>query len=131
MNSFRIDLGFVDFIAEYKAALKKHPTFKNDLKKTLETLEGSPYSGDLIPRTRPDVFKIRIGVKGQFGKSGGYRLIYHVDVPRKVITPIALYFKGDIPNMPDHEVAARFDTLVQALGEAGALEPQNPTTRPN
>ena len=71
-SSFRIDLSFRPFLAEYKAALKKFPTFKNDMKSCLSDLENDPKIGDRIPRCAPDLYKVRIGVKNQFGKRGGY-----------------------------------------------------------
>jgi mRNA-degrading endonuclease RelE of RelBE toxin-antitoxin system len=115
LSSFRIDLSFSSFVSEYKAAIKKFPAFKKDFTKALEELENTPQAGDQIPRVGGNVFKIRIGLKGQFGKSGGFRLIYHVDFPRQVITPIALYFKPQIANLPYHEVAERFARLINLL----------------
>ncbi|HUA22195.1 MAG TPA: hypothetical protein VMB25_25800 [Bryobacteraceae bacterium] len=132
MNSYRIDLGFPSFIAEYRAALKKFPNFKNDLKQILEQLEKDPRLGDQMQRVGENAFKVRIGLKGQFGKSGGFRLIYHVDDSRSVITPVALYFKPETPNLPDHEVATRFDKLMKIILQSAA-EQSNPDlpTRPN
>ena len=116
MNSFSIDVSFPPFLIELKEAKKKFPSFpKHDLPATFEILEKNPRAGDQIPRVGADVFKIRIGVKGQFGKSGGYRLIYHVDMERLVITPIALYFKPDTPNLSDSEVAERFIKLLDFI----------------
>lgn len=131
MSLFRIDLGFADFITEYKLALKKFPTFKDNVKKTLEQLEHDPNIGDRMQRVGESVFKVRLGVKGQFGKSGGYRMIYHVDSTSAVITPLALYFKPDIPKLPDHEVAERFQRLMKAILGAAQQTQANPTaTRP-
>jgi hypothetical protein len=68
-----------------------------------------------MPRVGDNLYKTRIGVKGQFGKRGGYRMIYHVDMERKVITPIALYFKPDTPSMSDTEITERFDKVAKLV----------------
>jgi mRNA-degrading endonuclease RelE of RelBE toxin-antitoxin system len=122
LNSFRIDVSFATFISEFKAATKKFKTFKADLIRAFEEIEKNPRAGDQIPRTGSDLFKIRLGVKGQIGKRGGYRLIYHVDWSRQVITPIALYFKPDVPNLPDAADAllrAGYRGVVLKLGPLG------------
>jgi mRNA-degrading endonuclease RelE of RelBE toxin-antitoxin system len=132
LSLYRIDLGFPVFIAEYKAALKQFPTFKDDVKKILEQLEKDPNIGDQMQRVGENVFKVRLGVKGQFGKRGGYRMIYHVDHSRFVITPIALYFKPDTPSLPDREVAQRFDKLMKVILEsAQQTQVPEPPARPN
>jgi mRNA-degrading endonuclease RelE of RelBE toxin-antitoxin system len=126
LNSFRIDVSFATFISEFKAATKKFKTFKADLIRAFEEIEKNPRAGDQIPRTGSDLFKIRLGVKGQIGKRGGYRLIYHVDWSRQVITPIALYFKPDVPNLPDAEVTRRFGELIrQNLAASTATTPES------
>ena len=114
---FQIDLQFPAFVNELKLALRNHPTFKQDLRDCLEYLEKNPRAGDAIPRVGGSVFKIRLGVKGQFGKRVGYRLLYHVAWGRNVITPVALYFKKDTPSIPDHEVVQRFAAVTKRISE--------------
>jgi len=126
LSLFRIDAGFAPFASEYKLALRSFPTFKNDLSSAFEQLETAPRLGDAIPRVGPDLFKIRLGVKGRFGKRGGYRLIYHVDWSREVITPLALYFKKDTPNLPDSEIIQRVEQIMQYI----AQNPPAPTPPP-
>ena len=104
------------FVSEYRIANKKFPTFRKDLTSTLETLEDHPETGDQIPRVAgAPIFKIRIGVKGQIGKSGGYRLVYHVDCARNVITPVALYFKPDRAKLSDAEMADRLGKFAEYI----------------
>jgi mRNA-degrading endonuclease RelE of RelBE toxin-antitoxin system len=124
-SSFKIDLHFSIFESELKLALKAHPTLKQDLKTVFDRLENEPRAGDAIPRVGAagSVFKIRLGVKGLFGKRGGYRLLYHVDFDRKVITPVALYFKKDTPNLPDHVVVQRFVAVTKYISESPEAPP--------
>jgi hypothetical protein len=57
-------------------------------------------------------------------------MIYHVDWERNVITPIALYFKADIPDLPAHEVTKRFLAVAEAI-VVRALPPTTPSEIPN
>jgi len=121
LSLYRIDIAFAPLVSEYKSALKKFASFKNDLTAALAVLERDPKSGDQLRYTADNVFKVRIGVKGQnIGKRGGFRLIYHVDPERKVVTLLALYFKPDTPSMSDAEIAAR-------LGKFAEYVKQDPT----
>jgi mRNA-degrading endonuclease RelE of RelBE toxin-antitoxin system len=112
-NLYRIDAGFGPFLSEYKSALKKFPTFKSDIYKKFEELESAPTSGDRMKYTNTFVYKIRIGVKKQgIGKSGGFRLIYHVDDKRRVITPLAVYYKPDKTDIEADDLQARLKKLI-------------------
>jgi mRNA-degrading endonuclease RelE of RelBE toxin-antitoxin system len=133
LNSFTIDLGFPDFVHEYKLALKNYPTVKANIRETLAILEQDPTAGgDSIPGYSRALWKIRLGVRGKFGKRGGYRLIYHVDWERKVLTPVALYFKRDTPDLPVAEVTRRSKEVAAAI-ETKALPTPTPPglDRPN
>lgn len=121
MSSFRIDVTFPVFSSELKAALKKHRNLKSDLIECFTRMEADPKAGDRMPRVGSNVFKIRVGMKGQFGRRGGYRLIYHVDFDRCVITALALYFKPDTAKLPDSEVQAR---IVRVRKPVSAREPK-------
>jgi mRNA-degrading endonuclease RelE of RelBE toxin-antitoxin system len=132
LSLFRIDLSSPDFQSEYKAARKKHKTVSSDVTTLFEQLEKDPKSGDHMPRVGENIYKIRMGVKGQFGKSGGYRIIYHIDdtLERMVVTPIAMYFKPDTPTLPDEEIAERFGKVVKIVA-AASLPTELPGQIPN
>ncbi len=71
LSLYRIDIAFAPFVSEYKSALKKFRSFKNDLTEALTALEYDPKSGDQLRYTADNVFKVRISVKGQnIGKRG-------------------------------------------------------------
>jgi mRNA-degrading endonuclease RelE of RelBE toxin-antitoxin system len=121
-NLYRIDAGFGPFLSEYKSALKKFPAFKSDVFKTFEQLETAPNSGDRMKHTNTFVYKIRIGVKKQgIGKSGGYRLIYHVDDERRVITPLAIYYKPDKADIEADDLRSRLKKLIEFARQNEAL----------
>jgi mRNA-degrading endonuclease RelE of RelBE toxin-antitoxin system len=123
LNSFQIDITLPIFVSDYKAALKKFPKLKTDLKVLLETIETDPTVGDRIPRQGADLYKVRLGLKGQFGKSGGYRLIYQVDQQRKVVTLVALYFKPERPKLTDAEMKDRLDKVAVHIAAIARIEP--------
>jgi mRNA-degrading endonuclease RelE of RelBE toxin-antitoxin system len=125
LSLYRIDVNFAPFASEYKAALKKFRSFKDDLTAAFASLETNPeVAGDQLRYTADNVFKIRIGIKGQnIGKRGGFRLIYHIDVARKVITPLALYFKHEAPSMSDAEIADRLGKFVEYAKQPSASTP--------
>ena len=125
MNPYQIDVSLKSFQADYKKVLQKYPTFKNDISAVFASLETNPEIGKAIPKFSRQVWKIRVGVKGVMGKSGGYRLIYHVDFTRKVITPMALYFKGETEQLPDHEVQRLFGEVAKNI-EAASASSANP-----
>ena len=114
------------FRSELKHALRTFPEFKEDIKCAFERIEATPRAGDAVPRVGADIFKIRLGVKGRFGKSGGYRLIYHVDWSRRVITPLSVYFKRCTPNLADPEIIERVGQMIEYAAEnpPGSLPPK-------
>lgn len=126
MKPFIIDLTNPSFVGEYKSALQQFPELKSNVIAELEVLEKDPRSGrDAIPGFAQALWKTRLGVKGRFGKRGGYRMIYHVDWERRVVTPVALYFKKDIPDLPVAEIQQRFEAITKVLQTAPDAQPES------
>ncbi len=126
MSPYRIDASFRPFRQDFKAAAKKFRSIKRDVSKVFTTLESNPQAGKPIPSFSREVWKIRVGVEGHTGKSSGYRLIYHVDWERRVITPLTFYFKGEIERIPDQEIEKLFKLV--AKEPAAQENPPGPTT---
>jgi mRNA-degrading endonuclease RelE of RelBE toxin-antitoxin system len=84
LSLFAIDLTFPVFVSEYKTALRQFPNLKTNAVEAFTILEENPRFGDAIPGFDQALWKTRLGVKGRFGKRGGYRMIYHVDWQRRV-----------------------------------------------
>jgi mRNA-degrading endonuclease RelE of RelBE toxin-antitoxin system len=129
LSLYTIDLSFADFVEEYKQALKSFSAIKENLSEALSAMELNPGAGDAIPGYSRTVWKIRIGVRGRFGKRGGYRMIYHVNWEKRVITPIALYFKGDVPDLPIAELRKRLIEVGKVIGNTETSPP--PPEQPN
>jgi len=73
-----------------------------------------------------DIYKVRLGLKGQFGKSGGFRVIYQVDQNRKVVTLMALYFKPERAKLTDAEMKDRMDKVAVHIAAVTHIEPPLP-----
>ena len=114
MSQFRIDLSESGFRRDHKRALRKYPSIKNDLKELFTVLESGP-DGDPIPEFGNSVWKVRMAVKGHLGKSDGYRVIYHVDGTRRVMTPLFLYAKSSRVDIGKKQIERAAKALLTSL----------------
>ena len=75
---------------------KRFPHVKDDVHTAIKLLTKRPKTGSVIPRSS-GLRKLRIPNTDQArGKSGGYRLIYHIrDTPTSTIYLLLLYTKSD------------------------------------
>lgn len=109
MPAFAIDLSHPDFRADAKKAGKRHPSLlTEDLPNLIEKLLEQPELGDRIPGLSAEARKTRVGVRQQnLGPRGAYRLIYLVDREAKILQPLALYYKPDLPDMTARTILTR------------------------
>ncbi len=89
----------VSFTPEFKRNLrqlaKKYRHIKSDLQPILDQLTSGSKPGDRVPQVRYEVFKVRAkNSDAQRGKSGGYRLIYHVKSETAVVL-VTVYSKTE------------------------------------
>jgi mRNA-degrading endonuclease RelE of RelBE toxin-antitoxin system len=89
----------LEFTLEFKRNLRRlaqrDRRIRSDMKPVIEQIERGETPGDQIPRTGYSVFKVRIrNSDAQRGKSGGYRLLYYLQTPERVIL-VTLYSKSD------------------------------------
>ncbi|MHB8259843.1 MAG: type II toxin-antitoxin system RelE/ParE family toxin [Bacteroidia bacterium] len=92
------------FKKQAKHLLKKYPSLKNELAELINRLEVNPEQGIAIGS---NCYKIRIAIasKGK-GKSGGARVITHVQVIKQHIFLLSIYDKAEQPNIVDKELQA-------------------------
>lgn len=85
-----------------KKLAKKYRSVKNDLEKLITTLEKDPKQGTPIGK---DCYKIRLAVtsKGK-GKSGGARVITHLQVAGNLVYLLSIYDKSGQENISDKEL---------------------------
>lgn len=98
------------FEHEFKALAKKHRSLKNDLAALVAQLQEDPFIGTEIGN---HCYKIRLAIssKGK-GKSGGARVITHVQVVANTVYLIAIYDKSDMENIDDSTLKKRLKILL-------------------
>lgn len=90
------------FDRQLKHLAKKYPSLKSEFKKLLESLQKDQKQGTPLSK---NCFKIRIAIasKGK-GKSGGARVITHVQVINNTIYLLTIYDKSELENVSDKEI---------------------------
>lgn len=85
----------LEFRRNRKTLKKRYPSLDADLKPVLEQLEAGEVLGQQISGVEYPVFKVRVPNRdSRRGKSGGYRFIYYLKMPTKILL-ISLYSKLD------------------------------------
>jgi mRNA-degrading endonuclease RelE of RelBE toxin-antitoxin system len=91
---------------------KKYRHIRSDLQPVIEQLQAGDFVGDRIPKTQGIFYKVRIKNSDiQKGKSGGYRLIYHLQ-GTTVIILMTIYAKSqqeDISAQRIQEILREFN----------------------
>jgi len=100
---------------EFKLALKylskRYRRIKSDVQPIIDELEAGEKPGDRIQGTDSIVYKVRIkNTDAQKGKSGGYRLIYYVQVESTIIL-ITIYSKSDQTDISAEEIIQIIEEL--------------------
>ncbi len=98
----------VSFTPEFKRNLrklaKKYRHIQSDLQPILDELASGSKPGDQVPRVRYEVFKVRASNSdASKGKSGGYRLIYHVKSESEVVL-VTVYSKTEQADVSPEEI---------------------------
>lgn len=92
------------FKRDLKQLAKRYRRIKSDLNPVLEQLQSGETPGDRIQGTEHLVYKVRIrNTDAQKGKSGGYRMIYYVQVAELIIL-ITIYSKSDQADISSEEI---------------------------
>ena len=89
----------IEYIPEFKRNLrtlsKKYYHIRSDIQPVINVLQKGEVIGDKIPRTPFTLFKVRVrNTYIKKGKRSGYRLIYHLKSPTKIIL-VTIYSKLD------------------------------------
>jgi len=119
----------VTFTPEFKRNLrqlaKKYRHIKSDLQPILDDLAGGSKPGDRIPRVQHEVYKVRAkNSDASRGKSGGYRLIYHVKSASEVVL-VTVYSKTEQADVAPEDVRQIILDL-EAAGGADTATEQTP-----
>lgn len=90
----------IKFTRDLLRLSRKFPTVVDDVEQLVKALENDQRPGDRVPGTGFVVFKTRLANKSAGkGKSGGFRVIYFVEVMDRVflLTIYAKVQQADIP----------------------------------
>jgi mRNA-degrading endonuclease RelE of RelBE toxin-antitoxin system len=95
------------FLRQLKPLLKKYPSVKEDIKRTL-----ADFDTKLYPHLGRNVYKVRLGVTGLArGKSKSLRLIVLVVEHHSLLAPVTIYFKGDKTNISFKELSDHLEII--------------------
>jgi mRNA-degrading endonuclease RelE of RelBE toxin-antitoxin system len=91
------------FKKQTKHLLRKYPSLKQELEVLFNSLSIDPKQGVSLGH---DCFKIRLAIesKGR-GKSGGARIITHLQITNTTIYLITIYNKSEQSNILDKEIS--------------------------
>ena len=106
--SYSIDATFY-FEKQLKRLIKKLPSLKIKFKDLISSLQETPKQGTALGN---NCFKIRLSIasKGK-GKSGGARVIIHVQVTQTKIYLLSIYDKSEQSDISDKELENWLDML--------------------
>ncbi|MDO9256212.1 MAG: type II toxin-antitoxin system RelE/ParE family toxin [Bacteroidales bacterium] len=90
------------FDKQLKRLVRKFPSLKEEYAKLVDDLENNPEKGIALHNS---CFKIRLAIasKGK-GKSGGARIITHVQVVDNSVFLLSIYDKSEKEDIPDKEI---------------------------
>ncbi len=90
------------FKKQAKKLIKKFPSLKEELNQLVDSLITNPQQGTPLAN---HCFKIRIAIasKGK-GKSGGARIITHIQVINKKVFLLSIYDKAEQDNIADKDL---------------------------
>jgi mRNA-degrading endonuclease RelE of RelBE toxin-antitoxin system len=90
------------FSKQLKRLTKKFPSLKNEYAELITTLKENPNQGTKL---RNNCYKIRLSIASkQKGKSGGARVITHVQVVDTKIYLLSIYDKSEQTDINDKDI---------------------------
>lgn len=90
------------FDRQLKRLVKKYQSLKAEYANLIESLEYEPIQGTAMANS---CYKIRIAIKSKGkGKSGGARIITHVQVVENNVFLLAIYDKSEQKDISDNEI---------------------------
>ena len=106
----------VEYTPEFKrnlrALAKKYRHVRSDVQPVIEQFQRREPLGDQVPKAAYTLFKVRVQNSDiQKGKSSGYRLIYHLQTPTRIVL-VTIYSKldqGDISAEQIRRILREFD----------------------
>jgi mRNA-degrading endonuclease RelE of RelBE toxin-antitoxin system len=94
------------FLRALRKLDRKYPHASDDAEALAQRLEAGEMPGDQVPGTGYTVFKVRLASRDmQRGKSGGFRVIYYLQLADRVVL-LTIYAKAQQENIDPLVIAA-------------------------
>ena len=92
------------FLKKLRKLAKKYPAVLKEFEALAQQLKGDQRPGDKIPRVGYDVHKVRLkNPSARKGKSGGFRVIYYVQLADRVVL-LTIYAKTEQIDISPEEI---------------------------
>jgi mRNA-degrading endonuclease RelE of RelBE toxin-antitoxin system len=92
------------FQKDLKWLARKYPRVLDVVEELVNTLESNQRPGDKIPHVGYDVYKVRLSnPSAGHGKSGGFRVIYYVQLSDRVVL-LTIYAKTERIDISPEEI---------------------------
>jgi mRNA-degrading endonuclease RelE of RelBE toxin-antitoxin system len=108
---------------------KKFFSLPLQVKEVILNCQQGKFDGDNVltyeKPTRIEVYKLRLpNPDTKVGKSNGYRLIYAIAIERKLVNILTVYYKKEIPNLPDVAIRSLVNSFLRkyVLDELNSYE---------
>jgi mRNA-degrading endonuclease RelE of RelBE toxin-antitoxin system len=93
-----------NFERQFRILFKRYRKIRSDIQPVIEQLQSGDVIGDRLSGLNIVVFKVRVKNSDiQKGKSAGYRLIYQLETPTRIIL-LAIYAKSDQSSISTMEI---------------------------
>jgi mRNA-degrading endonuclease RelE of RelBE toxin-antitoxin system len=98
-----------------KHLARKYRSIRQDLAPLLQQLENGETPGDQIQGVQYPVYKVRVKNSDvPKGKSGGYRVVYYVKTPKRLIL-LAIYAKTERVDIQPEHIRHMIEAYEQSL----------------
>jgi mRNA-degrading endonuclease RelE of RelBE toxin-antitoxin system len=106
--NFEVEVTFY-FKKQAKRLAKKYPSLPSELRELISSLEKSPTQGTMIGR---GCYKIRLSIASKSkGKSGGGRVITHVQVSKNTVYLVSIYDKSEMESIQPSDLSGLLNLI--------------------
>jgi len=105
--NFEVEVTFY-FKKQAKRLAKKYPSLSSELRQLISSLEKSPTQGTMIGR---GCCKIRSIASKSKGKSGGGRVITHVQVSKNTVYLVSIYDKSEMESIQPSDLSGLLNLI--------------------
>ena len=107
-----------NFERQFRSLFKRYRKIRSDVQPVIEQLQAGEVLGDRLSGLNIVVFKVRVKNSDiQKGKSAGYRLIYQIETPTRIIL-LAIYAKSDQSSISTTEIEEIVEAFKRQLEQS-------------